>query len=103
MKAYKLFRQRKNGTLGPLFIDRRLVIEPDTWLDAEKVVTKGYAVRPGWHCCSKKEAPHLSKEGRVWRIVEIDDVEVHERPHTQGGLWYVAQKMKVLHWSRFHV
>lgn len=66
------------------------------WVQAECWPTKGYAVRPGWHTTSKPEAPHLSMEGRVWMKVEIKDVEELVRPKNQGGLWYIAQEMKVL-------
>ena len=35
MTAYKLLRKRKNGTLGPLFINCRQVIEPGRQYQAE--------------------------------------------------------------------
>ena len=57
MQAYKLFRKRKNGTLGPLFISKTQVIEPNVWLPAKAYRTKRFAFRPGWHCCSKCDAP----------------------------------------------
>jgi len=47
MIAYKLFRQRKDGTLGSLFINKRNIIPVNKWLNAESFPTKGYAVRPG--------------------------------------------------------
>lgn len=96
MLAYKLFRKRTDGTLGPLFINRKQVIAPNVWLRAEAHRTKGYAFRPGWHCCSKPVAPHLSKKGRVWCLVQIMKVERIERPTVQGGLWYLAQRLKLL-------
>lgn len=96
MLAYKLFRKRKDGTLGPLFINRKQVIVPAVWLRAEAHRTKGYAFRPGWHCCSKPVAPHLSKEGRVWCLVQIMLVQRLQRPEAQGGLWYLAQRLKLL-------
>lgn len=94
--AYKLVRLRKNGTLGPLFINRKLNIPVGEWLDAEPVPTKGFAFRPGWHCCSEPIAPHLSKEGRVWCRVHITGIKKHQRPESQGGLWFTAARMKVL-------
>ena len=94
--AYKLFRQRKDGTLGPLFINRRLKVVPKKWYKAEAHRTKGYAFRPGWHTCAKPEAPHLSKKNRVWCKVEITGVKEFERPAAQGGLWYLANRMRVL-------
>ena len=96
MIAYKLLRKRKNGTLGPLFINRKQVIPVGKWLQAENHPTKGYAVRPGWHATSKPEAPHLSMRGRVWTKVEITDYKKLVRPQNQGGVWLLAQQMKVL-------
>lgn len=96
MRAYKLFRKRKNGTLGPLFIDQRLVIQPDKWLTAKSIRTKRFAYRPGWHCCKKPIAPHLSKKNRVWCIVEVEGVVELPRPQSQGGTWLLAKKLKLI-------
>jgi len=94
--AYKLLRRRANGTLGPLFIDRKLVIEPGEVYWAQTVPTKGFAVRHGFHCTSKPVAPHLSPKGRVWCKVEISGITPYARPEAQGGLWYTADRMRVL-------
>jgi hypothetical protein len=97
MIAYKLFRLRKDGTIGPLFINAKLRIPVDEWLQAETHHHKaGFAYRPGWHCCSEQTAPHLSKKGRVWAKVEIEDFVEYKRPDNQGGIWFLANKMKVL-------
>jgi hypothetical protein len=96
MIAYKLFNQRKDGTLGPLFINRKQRITPMQWYDAENHPTKGYAIRPGWHCCAEPVAPHLSERDRVWCKVMITNYTEHQRPQSQGGLWYTANKLKVL-------
>lgn len=96
MKAYKLFKQRKNGTIGPLFINRRQVIPTGKWLDAEEHPTKGYTFRPGWHTTNSPKADHLSMRGRIWMEVEIKDYEKFARPKNQGGMWYIANKMKVI-------
>lgn len=96
MIGYKLFRRRNDGTLGPLFINRKQVLEPGIWYSAEDHLTKGYAHRPGWHVMSKKSAPHLSKKGRVWARVEISSFEQFRRPMSQGGLWYLAKSMRIL-------
>lgn len=96
IKAYKLIRKRKDGSLAPLFINKRLVIAIDKWLTAEFHPTKGYKERKGWHCTSKPIAPHLSEKNRVWCEVEIRDYEKLQRPVNQGGLWYLAQQMKVV-------
>ena len=97
MIDYKLLRVRKDKSLGPLFINRPLRIQVGVWLGAAPHRTPGYAFRPGWHCCSKPRAPHLSKKGRRWYKVEIEnEAAQHHRPDCQGGLWYVAKFMKVI-------
>ena len=95
-KGYKLFRLRKDGTLGPLFINARQRIPLGEWLEGACYPTKGFAVRPGWHICSEQSAPHLSKKGRVWCLVHFRDAERHHRPAAQGGLWFTAKHMKVV-------
>ena len=94
--AYKLFRKKRNGSLGSLFINRRQDIPVGTWLDAEPHETKGFAFRPGWHACGKPCAPHLSMKGRTWFKVMIDDYDEMHRPESQGGLWYIARRIKVI-------
>lgn len=101
MIAYKLFKLRKNGTLGPLFINARQVVPVGEWLEAQDHPTKGFAHRPGWHCCLRREAPHLSenpKSGprRVWAKVEVADTTTYPRPESQGGSWVLAQQLRVL-------
>jgi hypothetical protein len=97
MKAYKLVKQRKDGTLGPLFINTRQRIKIGTWLPAEAHRKKGFAFRPGWHCTAKPSAPHIhNKPDRVWWEVEIDDFTEFPRPRNQGGMWYLAQKIKFI-------
>ncbi len=96
MIAYKLFRQRKDGSIGPLFINARLRIPVGVWLDAECHPTKGFAVRKGWHCTFTQHAPHLSTKGRVWVKCEVADYTTYDRPESQGGTWVLANKMKVL-------
>lgn len=95
MKGYKLFRLMKDGSLAPLFINKKQRITPGQWLPAEDHPTKGFAHRPGWHCCLKPEAPHLSKKGRVWCEVEFEDFTLHDRPECQGGQWVLANRLKV--------
>lgn len=96
MKAYKLFRLRRDGTLGSLFIDRKRVLPAGRLLDHRDVPTKGYAHRPGWHCMAKPCAPHLTTRGRVWCEVEIPPgcvLAEFERPASQGGLWWTASQI----------
>jgi hypothetical protein len=96
MKAYKLFTVRKDGTLGSLFINRRQRIPVGVWLQAESHPTKGYKLRPYWHCTPEPTAPHLSIEGRRWHEVLIKEVVEMERPKSQGGTWYLAGQLKVI-------
>ena|SRR6056297_733740 len=96
MIAYKLFRQRKDGTLGPLFINARLRVPIGEWMQAEDHPTKGYAHRPGWHCTLKPLAPHLSTKNRVWAKCEIEDYTKFDRPQSQGGTWVLANKLRVI-------
>jgi hypothetical protein len=93
--AYKLLRLRKDGTLGPLFIGRQIVVPVGKWVKARAIRTKGFAFRPGWHACPKPAAPHLSLKGRVWCRVLLKGVTEHERPEAQGGLWFVAKQLRV--------
>jgi hypothetical protein len=96
MRAYKLFRLRKDGTLGPLFIGARQRIPLQVWLEAEDIPTKGYAHRPGWHCGAAPIAPHLKeKDSRVWCEVEIRDFYPFPRPQHQGSTWLISKWMKV--------
>ena len=96
MIAYKLFRKRKDGTYGPLFINRKQKLLTDVWYFAEDHKTKGYAHRPGWHACAEPLAPHLSKKDRVWCKVIINDLVRHQRPESQGGLWFTANVLKIV-------
>ena len=68
----------------------------DEWMEAEDHPTKGFAHRPGWHCTAQPKAPHLSEKGRVWLQVEISGAKEFKRPESQGGLWYLADAMKIL-------
>jgi hypothetical protein len=96
MIGYKLMRQRKDGTLGSLFINTTQRVPIGKWVWAGDHPTKGFAHRPGWHIMPKPEAPHLSERGRVWVKVEFKHYTEHRRPDAQGGLWYLAKRMKVV-------
>jgi hypothetical protein len=96
MKAYKLIRKMKDGSLSPLFINKKSRIPVGEWMSAELNPTKGFAVRKGWHCTLEPNAPHLSERGRVWVEVEVDDFEYFNRPEAQGGTWVLAQRMKII-------
>lgn len=102
MIVYKLFKQRKDGSLGPLFINAKLRVPVGKWMVAEDHPTKGFARRPGWHCTVKPIAPHLvmrPKHGpkRVWCKVQVGGkITPFERPKNQGGSWVLAERLKVL-------
>ena len=96
MIAYKLVRKLKDGSLSPLFINKRMRIKLGETYTAECHPTKGFSVRPGWHCTSKPVAPHLSEKNRVWVKVDIQDWTVHNRPESQGGIWFTANKIKFI-------
>jgi hypothetical protein len=96
MRAYKLMRLRKNGTLGSLFIDKKKVLKIGEWMMAEDCPTKGYAHRMGWHCLFVPIAPHLTDKGRIWVEVEVKNFHVFERPINQGGKWILANDMKII-------
>jgi hypothetical protein len=96
MIAYKLCRQLKNGEIRSLFINKKVNLPFNEWMDAEEHPTKGFKLRPFWHCTSNPYAPHLSKNGRVWVKCEIEDYIEQQRPQSQGGLWYLAKKIKLI-------
>ena len=77
MIAYKLVRKLKDGSLAPLFINKKQRLPIGEWMQAEDHPTKVYAVRPGWHCLLKPEASRLSKKGRMWVKVE-DMITINE-------------------------
>ena len=96
MKAYKLLRKRKDGSLGSLFIGRDKIVPIGEWIGYEDIPTKGYAHRPGFHACSDTVAPHLTMKGRVWCEVELKRCKKIKRPESQGTTWLLAEKMKVI-------
>jgi len=60
----------KSGDITPLFINKSFRIPFNEWLEAESHPTKGFKVRPYWHCTSE--------------------------PNNQGGLWFLANKIKFI-------
>ena len=98
----KLFKLRKDGTLGPLYIGskQRIDSKGGEWLPFdEKLTKKGFGERPGWHAPTK-EAPHIKTEAkgqdRVVRDVALRNWTVFPRPASQGSEWYLAGEMMVL-------
>ena len=95
MIAYKLFRQLKNGDITSLYINKSRRLPYNTWMEAEKYPTKGFALRPFWHCMEKPVAPHLSLKDRVWKRVDIEEFVEFKRPESQGNTWYLAKRLLV--------
>lgn len=99
--AYKLFRQLKSGEITSLFINKTRKLPVGEWMNSEFYPTTGFAERPGWHCTAEPNAPHLKMvlkngEVRVWKKVLIEDYTEFKRPENQGGLWFLAKRMKIL-------
>lgn len=96
--AFKLFRVRKDGTIGSLFIGRGQRYPTYDWLKAKnkRKLPKGFVRRAGFHSCALPYAPHLSLKGRQWYYVLIHDIQVHNRPRSQGEKWYTSKYMMVL-------
>ena len=99
--GWKLFRLRKDNTLGSLFINRSRRIFTMEWIEAEPYPTKGYALRVGWHATSTPNAPHLSMKNRIWVPVDLSEVEKWVRPKSQGGTWLIARWMRVRPYSEW--
>jgi hypothetical protein len=94
--GYKLFRVLKSGEITSLFINKKERLIYNEWLEAKPYPTIGYKFRPYWHCISKPIAPHLSKNGRIWKKVLMKDFETQKRPINQGGTWFLAKQIKIL-------
>ena len=88
--GYKLFEQRDDGKLFPLFIGKNEETPMNAWVPAEIIMDhKGFAHRPGWHIgATMPSAPWLmslngtykSQRGkrfkRVWCEVEyVADID----------------------------
>ena len=97
MLAYKLCRIKKNGAITPLHIDKTRELVFDEWLPSEMHITSGFAIRQGWHCAPDPYVPHMEMETktdkRVWVEVFIDDFTPKVVPKSQGGMWYLAQRI----------
>jgi hypothetical protein len=97
MIGWKLFRKRKDGSLGSLFINRPQKLYFGIRYTAKNHPTKEFAVRPGWHICREPVAPHLSMMGRVWCKVRFDGkIRSHIRPKAQSGLWYTSTYLTII-------
>jgi len=94
--AYKLMKKRKDGTLGPLFINASQRIPVGKWFKAEAHRKKGFAFRPGWHALPQPKAHtrlDTARKDRVWCRVEIEDFREFKQ---SNSTWLLAQRMRVL-------
>lgn len=94
--GYKLLRVRKDGTIGSLFINAAARLPLGKWMWARPYHKKGYAFRPGWHVLPRPGAPHLTTKGRRWYKVEVQHYTQLSRPASQGGMWILANRMRIL-------
>jgi hypothetical protein len=95
-RAYKLFRVRKDGSIGSLFINAQQRYELNRWMIALPFRRSGFRFRPGWHALEKPKAPHLSLKGRQWFLVELKDFNSEVRPESQGGKWYLSKYLRIV-------
>ena len=93
--AFKLFCVKK-GEIHSLFINKKESLPIGKWIPAKMFVTPGFSPRYGWHALSLPIAPHLSKKRRAWFLIEVSGVSKHTRPLSQGGLWYTADRIRIL-------
>lgn len=92
-KGFKLFEQREDGKLFPLFISKNEETPMNEWVPAQIIMEhKGFSHRPGWHIGTRlPSAPWLmsadgtykSQRGkkfkRVWCEVEyVADIDYSE-------------------------
>lgn len=96
MRAYKLFKKRKDGSLGSLFVDASRKLPINEWMPAVNHKPKALKERKGWHALKEPIAPHLSKRGRVWCLVEVKDFKEIKRPESQGGQWVLANSLRII-------
>ena len=96
-KGYKLFEQRDDGKLFPLFIGKTKETPMNEWVPAEIIMDhKGFSHRPGWHLGTmmpsapwlmSSDGTYKSQRGkkfkRVWCEVEyaadVDYTDVVEK------------------------
>lgn len=112
--VYKKVRLMKDGSLRPLFIDKRSEFRIGEWTRAGFHPTNGFAPRSlgtdentgkqigAFHCCFKPLAPHLadelkSGETRVWVECQARGKNAtYDRPESQGGTWCLYEWIKPL-------
>jgi hypothetical protein len=100
MIGYKLFRKRKDGTYGTLFINTKLRMIKGVVYQEEDHPTKGFAHRMGWHILPRQESNRLAVKthwcNRVWCTVEFEYKDTIYKPESQGGMVYIGSTIKIL-------
>lgn len=68
-KGYKLFEQREDGKLFPLFIGKKEETPMNEWVTAQIIMEhRGFAHRPGWHIGAQlPSAPWLMGEDGTYK------------------------------------
>jgi hypothetical protein len=74
-----LFRKLKDGSITSLFANKSRKLPYNKWLEAEFYPVKGLSPRKGWHAVRRKNAPHLRKEGRVWKSRRANQAQITRR------------------------
>ena len=109
-KAWKLFRQYEDGSISSLYSNKKLKYEEGEWYEAEEHPDKagGRKFRPMFHATASNRLPHLEKskkepivprgkqKGRVYLQVELDGAGIRRVSESQGGDWYIGQRMKII-------
>lgn len=84
VKAFKVFKRRKDGTLGSLFVDCRRRIAVGKWIEAKDAFRPTWlSFLPGWHShadFSKAKALLKAADNRVMYEVLVKDI-VREFPN----------------------
>ena len=97
MIAYKIFKVRKDGSLGSLYCDTKAKYYLDKWYRSSPYYHPKLKFRPGFHATLKPYAPHIKiKKNRAWYKIDVEDYTFFDRPACQGGKWLVCKKMKIL-------
>ena len=102
VRAYKLFKKRKDGTYGPAQVEQKNLVcsryVPGVMYEAEDANPRYLKHRPGFHCCAIPYAPHMKDDmpGRAWCEVLIRVKGTEQRPESQGGLWFLASELLIV-------
>lgn len=102
MIAYKIFKKSKSGLFKPAQVPvarlQHKGYEVGVWYPAENAQPTNLKERIGFHCVNQPSVPHIKiiPNKIVWVEVEIEDYTEIRRPQSQGGLWYLANHLKII-------